>query len=106
MAHFLPHRRDSDTSGHAPRAGVKSQTKSQGTMAGRSDSPPGRRSCGAFDRSARTARISTSVSASPSARAARMSLKEIAKTLNAEKVPTIHGTNRWTAASVRKAFVS
>ena len=36
MAHFLPHRRDSDTSGHAPRAGVKSQTKSQGTMAGRS----------------------------------------------------------------------
>jgi hypothetical protein len=26
--------------------------------------------------------------------------------LNAEKIPTIHGTNRWTAASVRKAFVS
>ena len=36
----------------------------------------------------------------------RMSLKEIAENLNAEKVPTIHGTNRWTAASVRKAFVS
>ena len=36
----------------------------------------------------------------------RMSLQEIAAKLNAEKVPTIHGTNRWTAASVRKAFVS
>ena len=36
----------------------------------------------------------------------RMSLEEIAQKLNAEKVPTIHGTNRWTAASVRKAFVS
>ena len=36
----------------------------------------------------------------------RMSLAEIAEKLNAEKVPTIHGTNRWTAASVRKAFVS
>jgi hypothetical protein len=36
----------------------------------------------------------------------RMSLDEIAAKLNAEKVPTIHGTNRWTAASVRKAFVS
>jgi hypothetical protein len=36
----------------------------------------------------------------------RMSLDEIAEKLNAEKVPTIHGTNRWTAASVRKAFVS
>jgi hypothetical protein len=36
----------------------------------------------------------------------RMSLEEIAEKLNAEKVPTIHGTNRWTAASVRKAFVS
>jgi hypothetical protein len=35
-----------------------------------------------------------------------MSLKEIAERLNAEKVPTIHRTNRWTAASVRKAFVS
>ena len=30
----------------------------------------------------------------------------IAEKLNVEKVPTIHGTNRWTAASVRKAFVS
>ncbi len=36
----------------------------------------------------------------------RMSLAEIAEKLNAQKVPTIHGTNRWTAASVRKAFVS
>ena len=35
-----------------------------------------------------------------------MSLEEIAEKLNAEKVPTIHGTNKWTAASVRKAFVS
>ena len=38
--------------------------------------------------------------------AKRMSLDEIAEKLNAEKVPTIHGTNRWTPASVRKAFVS
>ena len=29
-----------------------------------------------------------------------------AEKLNAQNVPTIHGTNRWTAASVRKAFVS
>jgi hypothetical protein len=36
----------------------------------------------------------------------RMSLEKIAQELNAKKVPTIHGTNRWTAASVRKAFVS
>lgn len=36
----------------------------------------------------------------------RMSLDEIAEELNAQEVPTIHGTNRWTAASVRKAFVS
>jgi DNA-binding transcriptional MerR regulator len=36
----------------------------------------------------------------------RMSLEEIAEELNVKKVPTIHGTNRWTAASVRKAFVS
>src|SRR6266545_657205 len=36
----------------------------------------------------------------------RMSLEEIAEKLNVEKVPTIHGTNRWTAASVRKAFAS
>ena len=36
----------------------------------------------------------------------RRSLEQIAETLNAENVPTIHGTNRWTAASVRKAFVS
>jgi hypothetical protein len=36
----------------------------------------------------------------------RMSLEEIAERLNTEKVPTIHGTNRWTAAAVRKAFVS
>jgi hypothetical protein len=38
--------------------------------------------------------------------AKRMSLKAIAEQLNASKVPTIHGTNRWTAAFVRKAFVS
>jgi hypothetical protein len=36
----------------------------------------------------------------------RMSLEEIAARLNPQKVPPIHGTNRWTAASVRKAFVS
>jgi hypothetical protein len=36
----------------------------------------------------------------------RMSLEEIAAKLNAKKIPAIHGTNRWTAASVRKAFVS
>jgi len=36
----------------------------------------------------------------------RMSLEEIAEKLNAEKVPTIHGMKKWTAASVRKAFVS
>ena len=36
----------------------------------------------------------------------RLSLEEIAAHLNAEKIPTIHGTNRWTASSVRKAFVS
>src|SRR4051812_3681542 len=36
----------------------------------------------------------------------QMSLEDIAKQLNAKKVPTIHGTNKWTAASVRKAFVS
>jgi hypothetical protein len=35
-----------------------------------------------------------------------MSLAEIAADLNAHAVPTIHGTNRGTAASVRKAFVS
>jgi Recombinase len=35
-----------------------------------------------------------------------MSLDEIAARLNAQKVPTIHGTNQWTASSVRKAFVS
>ena len=34
--------------------------------------------------------------------AKRMSLEQIAEQLNAEKVPTIHGTNRWTAASVRR----
>lgn len=38
--------------------------------------------------------------------ARRMSLEAIAEQLNAENVPTIHGTNRWTAASVRKAFAS
>jgi hypothetical protein len=38
--------------------------------------------------------------------AKRMSLEEIAEALNAKQVPTIHGTNRWTARAVRKAFVS
>jgi hypothetical protein len=36
----------------------------------------------------------------------KLSLEEIAAELNAQKVPPIHGTNRWTASSVRKAFVS
>jgi len=36
----------------------------------------------------------------------RMSLEAIAEKLNAENVPTIHGTNRWTPAAVLKAFVS
>jgi hypothetical protein len=36
----------------------------------------------------------------------RMSLEEIAAELNARRVPPIHGRNRWTASSVRKAFVS
>ena len=36
----------------------------------------------------------------------RMSLEEIAAHLNGKKVPPIHGTNRWTASAVRKAFVS
>jgi hypothetical protein len=36
----------------------------------------------------------------------RMSLEDIAARLNAQKVPPIHGTNRWTASSVRKAFIS
>ena len=35
-----------------------------------------------------------------------MCLEDIAAELNAKRVPTIHGTNRWTAAAVRKAFVS
>jgi hypothetical protein len=34
----------------------------------------------------------------------RMSSEKIAENLNAKKVAAIHGTNRWTAASVRKAF--
>ena len=34
----------------------------------------------------------------------RMSLAEIAEKLNVEKVPTIHGTNRWTAASVQEGI--
>jgi hypothetical protein len=36
----------------------------------------------------------------------RMSPEEIAEKLNVEKLPTIHGTNSCTAASVRKAFDS
>jgi hypothetical protein len=38
--------------------------------------------------------------------AKRMSLDEIAAHLNTKKVPTIPEATRWTAASVRKAFVS
>jgi len=38
--------------------------------------------------------------------AKQMSLDEIAARLNGQKVPTIHGTNRWTSGAVRKAFVS
>ncbi len=38
--------------------------------------------------------------------AKRMSLEAIAETLNVQNVPTIHGTIRWTAAAVRRAFVS
>lgn len=34
------------------------------------------------------------------------SLAEIAETLNRGNVPPAHGTNRWTAAMVRKAYVS
>ena len=34
------------------------------------------------------------------------SLNEIAETLNRKDVPPAHGTNRWTAAMVRKAYVS
>ena len=34
------------------------------------------------------------------------SLAEIAETLNRKGVPPAHGTNRWTAAMVRKAYVS
>jgi hypothetical protein len=36
----------------------------------------------------------------------RMSLEEIAAHLDAQEVPPIHGTDTWTAASVRTAFVS
>ena len=36
----------------------------------------------------------------------RMSLEEIAAHLNTHEVPAIHGTNEWTALSVRRAFVS
>ncbi len=34
------------------------------------------------------------------------SLAEIADTLNGKGIPPAHGTNRWTAAMVRKAYVS
>jgi hypothetical protein len=36
----------------------------------------------------------------------RMTLEQIADSLNAQGVPTIPEDDRWTAASVRKAFVS
>jgi Recombinase len=35
-----------------------------------------------------------------------MSLDDIAARLNAQEIPPVHGTNRWTPAAVRKAFVS
>ena len=38
--------------------------------------------------------------------AANRSLEDIADTLNRKEVPPAHGTNRWTAAMVRKAYVS
>jgi hypothetical protein len=34
------------------------------------------------------------------------SLAEVAEALNSKGVPPAHGTNRWTAAMVRKAYVS
>jgi hypothetical protein len=34
------------------------------------------------------------------------SLGDIADALNREDVPPAHGTNQWTAAMVRKAYVS
>jgi DNA-binding transcriptional MerR regulator len=34
------------------------------------------------------------------------SLKEIAEILNSKDVPPAHGRNQWTAAMVRKAYVS
>jgi hypothetical protein len=33
-------------------------------------------------------------------------LDEIARTLNSKHIPPAHGTNKWTAAMVRKAYVS
>jgi len=36
----------------------------------------------------------------------RVSLGDIADELNAKNVPTIHGTNRWTAGSFGRRFVS
>ena len=36
----------------------------------------------------------------------RMSLEQIAAQLNAQNVPPIRGRNRWTARSVRNAFIS
>jgi hypothetical protein len=38
--------------------------------------------------------------------AANRSLEDIADTLNRKEVPPVHGTNRWTAAMVREAYVS
>jgi hypothetical protein len=34
------------------------------------------------------------------------SLDQIADALNKKRIPPAHGTNRWTAAMVRKAYVS
>ncbi|HEY1480228.1 MAG TPA: hypothetical protein VGF46_09370, partial [Gaiellales bacterium] len=38
--------------------------------------------------------------------AKKMSLEAITEELNRKKVPTMHGTNTWTGASVRQAFIS
>jgi hypothetical protein len=44
--------------------------------------------------------------ADPDAARERESLDEIADVLNNKGVPPAHGRNRWTAAMVRKAYVS
>ena len=43
--------------------------------------------------------------ADPDAARERQVLAEFAEALNRKGVPPAHGTNRWTAAMVRKAYV-